>query len=738
MVPARRFTPLFTFLVLSLVVTAPALGQTATPTPVDSPLHDSTGVPPVIEESRPIQTITASSNNSSTVQHENPASVDRDGDTTALQQWFARQFQSRLQNSSVNLSQGEYDKARALLGDEYNETVAKYGDLAEQTSSSGDNSVATNLQNATEHHREYVATVKEYRQTRAAYQRAKQSGNETRTRRFARELERLATEINQTGTTLTRRYDTVANATESNLTGVQHTITNSTENVLEQQSRIRRAEFTRTAIAVDRHRSQISFQEPLTVEGTLTAANGTHLGNRTVAVTLGNRTVRTTTTANGTFTLSARPTLVPRGTQTIVVRYLPRNASMYLGTRTAITVNVTAVTPTVTLTQSPDSGQFGNVMTIKGNVRVPNASATVDDVPVQVLVNSTSLGTTQTTANGTFTLTTTVPASAPTGRQPLRVLLPLTDRALTPTTTTASLAVRPTSTQLTMIADTATTSANRTHFRGHLRTKNGTLLQNRTLALRVDGQTVATAVTNENGAYATTLNTSVLRATTNASSANVTALFAGSGNLNVSQAATAVQVRASGGLLQGLPVSPLVVVATGVLGLGGLGVLARQRLNAFDQQTASESPRGTEDPTTATSNAVPTTTIDSESILTQATAQLKADNPDDAVALAYGAVRHQLTAQADTLESTTAQTHWEFYNAYRNENDLDLGPNRTSDLESLTEAFERAQFTTGRLTPERANEAIETATTLSTTVGTASPTGNTDDTDDTDDTLAES
>ena len=714
MVRPRLSTSLFSIFILLTVVTAPTLAYDAASRQTRTTAQPSDGGALLVADVQSLSpAAVAPTNNSSMVQHENPESVDEGGNAAALQQWFAQRIRSYIERSSANLSQGDYEMARTLLGEEYNDTVEKYADLAEQTETNEDDEVATRLQNTTESHRQYVSTVETYRQTRTAYQRAKQNENETRAQKLARELEQLATQINRTGSTLTRNYKTIANETDSNLTQIQHSITNTTTNVSSQQTPIRRTEFKRTTLTVNRYTTNISFRNPLVVNGTLATANGTQLGNRTVVVRLGRQTVRTTTTANGSFSLVVRPTLLHRGVQQISVHYLPQATSVYLDAQTALTVNVTATTPKITLTRHPASGKYNDSLVISGTVHVPNVATGVNDVPVRIMVGSETLGTTRTTVNGSFTLTASLPSSVRTGEQQLRVVVPLTGRALTPATAVTSLSVRPTPTQLTVSTNpTATASPNSTQVRGQLRAGNGTPLPNQSITIRVDGRAITTTVTNERGAYATTLNISALRGATNATSSNVTAVFTGSGNLERSQAVTAVQVRSSSGPLSDLPVPPA-VLGTGLLGLGALGALALRDFGLGGRGPSADSANDTIADTASAANKSETTSstmAGSQSILEQARTEVKAGNDDTAMKLAYMAVRHHLTTHVDGLADTGSQTHWEFYNTSQNLEDVT--PVRVSDLESLTEAFERAQFTMGELSPTRATEAVEIATTV--------------------------
>jgi len=654
-------------------------------------------------------------NNSSTIQHEDPSNVDTEGDTAALQQWFTRRLSSQLENSTRNLSQGEYETARELLGDEYNQTLSRYVDLAEQTSDEGDDQAAERYQNTTTQHREYVSTIEKYQNTREAYLDAKENGNETRARKLARELEQLYTELNETSTNLIESYDALGNVTGTNTSDIQRSIAASTTNISTQQTEIRETEFTETTLTIEHHTANISFRTPLEVSGHLRSANGTALANQRIAVQLGPQQVVTTTTTNGSFTATARPTRAPRGTQSVSIRYLPEDQSVYLGTMTSIAVDVSAVTPTVTLTRIPDEARFNQTVSITGRVGVANVTETPADVPVRVTLGSTALGTTTTNASGVFTLDTTFLASVPTGTQELRAAIQLEDRSLRPAETTESLSVVETPTQLSV--KTVRQSATHVRFEGMLETTTATPVANQMVALQVDGHTVTTVRTNESGGYSTVLNTSNVTQLADSSTANVTMSFTGTGNLGASTATTsfetsggrATSFETSGGrdLWSQLPVIPLVLGGS-ILGLGILGGLVLRTRNGTTQSSTAE-------PTQVTTDSTPDRKTDSnhavaieQTLLEQATHRLENEQYDDAIRIAYQASRYQAVSRIEALQNTAAHTHWEFYRAYHEHEDETRS--RAGEFKSLTELFEHAQFGTRQISAEEATTAVETAT----------------------------
>lgn len=652
--------------------------------------------------------------NNSTVQHEDPDAASEDGDLADLRGWYESELGSRLANSTIQISQGEYERARSVLGDGYDSQLSKYVDVAGETPGESDDRTAEDFRAAKESQQEFASTVEEYRTTREQYLEARREGDEDRARELARELERLEDGVNRTGANLTRRYERLGNGTDVDLSVAQQAINETTENVSSQQASVRRETFVRTTLAVQPNATTASFLRPLEVSGTLTAANGTKLADRRIVVELGSRHIEGRTNGTGAFAVTVRPTLAPSGPQSVTVRYVPRNASAYLGTTANASVNVTQVEPTVDVSRSPQAVGFEDVVAVTGRIHARNVSAT--GVPVRVSVGGVVLGTTETAGDGSFTLETPLPASVPSGEQQLRVALVLSDRALAGTATTRPVTVETTRTQLSLNETNRT--AEYVQVGGVLRTESGAPVPNQTVTVRVGSRTVTTATTNASGYYLASVPKSALSTRTARSTATVTVVFGGAGNLKWTRATTAIGVSsATAGegttFAKWLPVPPWVLVA-GVAGLGAVALLATRSFDRFGRQTragddsTADSRGDVEGASTPSRSASKGST--SHALLDRARTEASDGDPDVAVRTAYAAVREGLADALDLDAShVETRTHWEFYRVCRERDGL--ADNHLATVEELTEAFERARFRTG-ITSDAAVETVEAASGL--------------------------
>ena len=664
--------------------------------------------------------------NNSTVRHEDLDKLS-DGPAPAVQQWFERYLSSQLETSVVTLEQGEYDRARSVLGESYTDQLAKYVDVVGETDATEDDQTASAFERARDQQAEYADAVEEYRQTYQEYQAAKRNGNETRARTLARELNRLDTRIQHTSANLTASYTTIGNTSETNLTTAHDTVRRITANISTQQTEIRRATFTNTSIEIDHHSSSASFREPLKVRGRLVAANGTALADRRLIVALGNQTVRTRTTANGTFDVTVRPALVKTGTQTATLQYRPRPSAAFLGTNTTVPVTINQVTPTVTLSDTPDSVGFTETVAVEGRIHAANVSAA--GVPVRVFIGETALGTARTAANGTFRFTTPLPAHIPAGDRQLRVALAHDNRALGPASTTAPVTVPTTASTLrvdqTLVNETQ--AAPQVRVAGTLTTSSGTPVPTAPVEVRVGNQSLTTVATNRTGGYVTTISAGTLLAAVgpDTETATITVVYPGNGNVAPARAQTTVSVAAlaaaagdggTGGAGPGTTTGGLRGVspwlwAVGLLVLALVGGVAlryvRGRGPATDTATAA-APGGDDESAADTTLSAVSTDV-SQTVRKRATAHLETGQPDSAVMAAYMAVReHTVEALGWDAQQTAPQTYWEFYRRCHDHEAI-TAAQRTA-LETLTEHYERARFTPTSTPDDQAADAVGAAT----------------------------
>ena len=709
--------PLICLLLAASVV--PSLGSAA----IGNPVESTRGERFSLEQATTFQ------RNNSTIRHENPNKVDETDDLTGIKKWLSGQLSETLIDCTNGLEVGQYD-ACDRLDEDYPEWLSKYFDVANSTDSSEDDSEAESFERAKEDQQQYASNVKKFRKTLSEYRKARENGNTVRARNRARELQRLAEQVNNTDTNLTQNYRTIGETTQANVTEAVVTIDTITRNVTRTVNEIEREQFANATITASASSERISFVNPFVVTGRLTTDNGTALANRTVQLQAGNRTLETTTNATGTFNFSYRPTLLKLDTEQMTVRYVPADTSVYLGNETRLPVEVKQVTPSINVSLEPDDARFGNRVTVRGRIDVDGAAA--QSVPVSISMDEQQLGRVLTLPDGRFKFTTRVPADVPAGEQAVRTALPTEGRALAGVNETRSITVRPTSTALTV--NSSQIDGRELRVTGRLMTEEGTPVAGQSIDLQLKGTTVGYTRTTSNGTYATTVIAprTLSADRTGNTTAVLVAIYNDEGtNLEPSRAKTSVRFvglsdQSSGvgissssswttdllslwetltqckycelgaGGASGLPQLFQLILGTGTLlvVLGGYDVYRRRNRDLTDQPVDSSNDQDGEADISETDKLAP---------LDMAREQLAAGDPDRAVATAYAATRSWLDT---ALRLVSPRTHWDFAAACEWCN---LSDEQLDTIRRLTAMYEQAAFAPDTPSDERAAEAIECA-----------------------------
>lgn len=636
--------------------------------------------------------------NETTVQHVDPDETSADGDLSALQSSLARRMAARLADSSIQLSQGQYEAADQLVGEEYQDQYGKYVEVAGETDEGPQSETFATAQ---QNQRQLARDVETYRETLEAYRTARRNGNEQRARRLARELNALATNISTTETTLVGSYETLETESGADLSDGQQVINRTVENVTTTQAEIRAATFTATSLTVSADAETASFAAPLVLTGELTTENGTALADRRVQFRIGEQTLQTTTDADGSFTVEYRPVTRPVGETDVTLRYVPNASSVYLGSKTSVSVTITQVTPALQVETVTDRVGFGETVRVTG--RVTAAEMSVDGVPVVMTVGGQQIAT-GTTTDGTFTLLGLLPAGVAAGTAQVQVRIPLEDRAIAGTTTTRSLQVMETATDLSV---RATASESTVQLRGRLTTRDGTPVSGQELTLVRNGSVVETVQTTAGGTYTAQL------AGEPETAYRVRVQYDDSStNLGPANATTVVTLLPSAGATGDTGASDSSIIAQlgatvtelPLLALFGAGLVFALVAGAVWLWRREETSGTAASSDGVVTNSVPTAdSADSDAALAAAQAAL-AEDADVAVERGYTRIRQQL--QARGLGSSAA-THWEFYRAC-----VAAGLTGTDALEQLTQLYEQAAFGPAGVDRAAAEAALEAATQL--------------------------
>lgn len=642
----------------------------------------------------------ADSADNDTVRHENPDEYRESGNPAQLQTWLMDRMVENIDESAVQLEDGNYDRAGRYVGDDYDAYLDQYLDVAAQTE---DEDHAELFEAIREDQTRVTDAAQRYHELRDEYERARDAGDEARARELARELDSVATTATETGTQLRDQYDELEESTDANLSESERSIETVTEDIRSSQETIREEQFVATGLSVDADREEISFLEPLTGTGRLQTAEGEPVGNRPIELEIGNGSVRTETDADGVFEFEYRPVEEPLTTEELEIEYAPANESTYLGSATSVPVSISRTEPSVTDLETPDEVAYNDNATVSGTV-------VVDDVPVDNASLAVTLGgeriETTGTTNGSFDVDVTVPAGVPAGEREFGVRLEHEDRALAATPLTNQATVRETDSELSVTATRTAADGRTVDVNGTLETGDGEGVAGEAVRVDVDGTTVDTVSTDENGAFGLTATLPE-----GSEDVEVVATYDGSeSNVASATARTTTGSTAVARLWGRLPMWARIGIGIGVLATL-CAVVWWRRFRPADPADTAARERSESDDGAAPSIADRSRVEIARSLLEHGRECLADGRPEQAIEMGYAAVRHALSGRET---ASSALTHREFYRDWQRGRDAASvdGEDDAALLRIVIERYEQTTFGVADVSREEAEVVLESATRL--------------------------
>ena len=639
--------------------------------------------------------------------HEHPDDADGDGDDDELANWLSDQLSESLGESTVQLSEGEYDSAREVLGDDYDDRLDQFVEVDGDTDADTDDDEdeeSNPFEEAREEQEKFIDARQEYEETLEEYEQAVEDGDEARARELARELDAIEERLFETAQNLDRVYEVLEERTELDFSENREITASTSDDVSETQSEIRESTFISTDLTIDTDLATGSFDEPLLIQGELTAADDAVLDDERILIEVDGRTTETTTD-EGRFALEYRPALLDANAQNVTVEFVPDPSSEYLGASADADVDITPVEPTIEIESASEAATYADEVTLRGTAHVDGTS--IDQLPVRAQFDEQFRGeTVRTDDEGTFTTTVTVPAEVPDGETDVSAVFDRSDLALIPANESTVIEITSTPTQIEV--ETEVSDDDVVSIVGRLTSDDGEAAPGQSVQLDHDGSHLGTVETNADGEFEETVEVAP-ETIPEDGMVGIAVVFDGTGtNLEDSEAnvAAALSPPETGGDSSLLPVSlwsvgglfgVVALVLIGVFSLGRIDNAPVPDLFGSDEEEGSSPVSAAED----VSNE-PGDVTDDPAPIDETPARLLEDGrPNEAVIVAYEQARNRLTQRLDTDQP---RTYWEFYQDWRD------GIGSDSELlRALTEQYERATFSTDQIATDDANEAIEEA-----------------------------
>ena len=461
--------------------------------------------------------------NATTVRHEDPDSVTESANASALERRLSVAVTDRLAESARRIEAGEYDTAQQLLADGYDERVTRYMEVYRTA-------VTTDLERVEQRETllletaalqaRYAERLSEYRRVAAEYESARQSDDQGRAQRRARELSNISSDLRRIEQSLTPRYRAIAETTHGSVTTADSVVSATTTETAQRTAERVRETYTSTEVSAEASANG-SFAEPVRITGRLTAED-TDPPSGNVSFRVNGRHVTTTVDRDGTFDMLYRPVTAPEGPARVSVSYAPGDAALYLPSRTEASTAITQSTPTVSVDDASTRGRIGSSVTVGGRVTVEETP--VSNTSVTLRIDERKLAETRTDDDGTYRFDTRLPANVSAGTRTLSVSVGSTGTALAPASEDGELTVEETPTQLTL---SAVRSGGAVDVSGRLVTEAEAGVGGREVDVSLNGDQRATVRTADDGSFQTSVE---LSNATNASDAvSIQAAFDGGG-----------------------------------------------------------------------------------------------------------------------------------------------------------------------------------------------------------------
>lgn len=683
---------------------------------------------------------TTTETNATPILNENPNEVERAGDLPEVGEWLADRLSDRLSRSAENLSDGQYERARVLLGVQFDGELERHRDIANETDVESDDAASKAFETAGSTQRRFIEAVRVYRETYESFEEARDLGDYDNARELGSRLERQADDVDRTGTRLNETYRRLEENTGREFDQTQRVVQTLVVNISETQDQVRDRFFTGTQLTAEADRRQISFERPLVVNGRLVSSNGTPVGDHPITLRAGDVTRQVRTDHDGRYQFVYRPVRLPLSTSNVTIVYDPAEGSRYLASSATVPVEVHQSTPAITVSEWPESTIFRDGVAVRGNV-------TVSGTPVAGLTLVLAVGDHQLretmSGPGGFRARGQLPLAVPPGNHALAIRTPIEDRAIAATSIERSITVRTAQTTLRLRASDG--GNGEVAVEGRLLARDTIAVANVTLDVTIADTKLGTVRTTRTGAYATTLAVPRDLLYDGGTPVTVTVTFDPTGtNLEPATARstavvsppsnTPVDERPSTGFVPsieawatdlspaergGIALAVILLVGGNVIFRNGVRRLFREGEIEVDVRAIRSYVAGLPVGTTnsdvveagSSNDGPPAESMDdsrppghpSMGLIDRAERALHDDDPDEAVTTAYAAVRRTITADLDVSSSLT---HWEFL-ANCGTNGFDEVT--LSELHALTVDYEQAVFAAESADPDRAADAVERA-----------------------------
>jgi hypothetical protein len=627
--------------------------------------------------------------------HRNPAEIESGSNIQQLESLLRGSIDGNLSASLQNLDQGDYERAREQLGEDFEEDLRRYVESSDEFDAEAQAELLSSLESDQE---AYIDAVEAYNTTQTEYEAARNAGEAARARELGRELTRQAERVETTSGSAVDNYRQLGEITGQSFDERIAQIEQRRTDANATATAVSAEEFTATSLSVTANRSTVGFTDAIGLTGEIRTADGSLIDSREATIQANGRQYPVDVGSDGAFEVDVQPSGVWTDTDQLAVSYRPANDSTLLGSNTTVPISVVDTETRVRLDAVSDQASYDSPIVVNGTLLTTETGAPVPATPVSIRVDGSQVATTQTATDGTFSVRSPVPTDVAAGPTTVEFYLFPSSRALTGAATETTVRIEETEPVMSVNATVVegADAEQRLAVDGQLLSPDGRPVADEPVTVSINGDEVGELTTDSEGAFVGQF--APPDGVSAGSEAVVEATFASQeSNLLMATGSTTVSLPET--LLETVGLSPEDAALIGVGALVGLaGVLAgavwwlrqtptQQELSVDDLQSHSPAPADG---------------VDADDLLSAAADQLEAGENETAATAAYVAARRGLRG---TVDVEAAATHWEWYQAC-----AAAGVDQLSEIETLVEAFEQVTFAPDSdENPAAASRAVSTA-----------------------------
>jgi len=264
-----------------------------------------------------------------------------------------------------------------------------------------------------------------------------------------------------------------------------------------------------TKLSLNSSAPEVFVEEPLSVYGFLNMENGTALASKNVTISWGtNTTVNSVTDAKGRFDAAVSfPVGFPAGPTLIDARFEPQgpDSYVYVPTMSSLEIRVMYYPSVILATINPMNVRPLDSVEVEGNLTTPEGRP-LESRTIQIHIDGTSVGDTETNASGQFLFGFSVPNTLRNGTHHVTVTFTAADDRYAPSNATLPFTLEFLPTQLEVAVDRASLfSGTKLTLDGSVSLANGTRWKYGHVAVFLDGLFYGNEAVGEDGSFLSVL-----------------------------------------------------------------------------------------------------------------------------------------------------------------------------------------------------------------------------------------